>query len=52
MANVFQKRRQMIDEASGYASPKKKEKAKPKTKPKAKKLPPLGKKYDPADYPR
>ena len=49
MANVFQKRRQMIDEASGYAN---KKKAKPKAKPKAKKLPPLGKKYDPADYPR
>ena len=51
MANVFQKRRQMIDEASGYATPAKK-KAKPKAKPKAKKLPPLGKRYDPADYPR
>lgn len=51
MANIFQKRRQMIDEASGYADPKKK-KAQPKTKPKPRKLPPLGKKYDPADYPR
>ena len=52
MANVFQKRRQAIDKASGWDEPAAKKK-KPKPKPKtAKPLPPLGKKYDPADYPR
>ena len=51
MANVFEKRRMAIDEASGWAEPKKpKAKKKPAVKPK--KPIPRGKRYDPADYPR
>lgn len=51
MANAFQKRRRAIDEASGWAEPAKK-KPKPAVKQKPRKPIPLGKRYDPADYPR
>ena len=50
--SMFEQRRRAIDKASGWDDPVQKKK-KPKVKPKtAKPLPPLGKKYDPADYPR
>ena len=43
--NVFEQRRRQIDEASGWAAPTQKKR-------KPKKLPPLGKRYNPSDYPR
>ena len=53
-ADLFAKRKKQIDEASGYAPPDETQPPPkpitPLVKPK-KKLPPLNKPYDPADYP-